>query len=139
MNKRNFKDMNKKENNKFFIFISSSVNCFYVQYFSWNGLLRPNEYHYFSFIIFSFLLSRYLLIISACLCFLSFDHAVPFRFSLFSTRTLIFFRIILYPGSFCLLFLTFPFPLSSVLHILLGSCIHGFCQSLPRSILTMCQ
>ena len=57
-----------------------------------NGLLRPLKYHYFSFLIFAFLLSQYLLIISACLCFLSFDHAVPFRFSLFSTTTLISFN-----------------------------------------------
>ena len=76
-------------------------------------LLRPREYHYFSFLIFAFLLSQYLRIISACLCFHSFDHAVPFRFSLFSTRTLIFFRIVFDPGSFCLL--KFNFSVSSLL------------------------
>ena len=73
----------------------------HIYFFSRNDLLWPREYHYF--LIIAFLLSQYLLIISACLCFLSFDHAVPFRFSLFSTKTLIsfnFFRIVLYPGSF---------------------------------------
>ena len=43
---------------------------------------------------------------------------------------IIFFRIVHYPGSFCLLFVTFLFPLSFVLHILLSSCIHEFCQRL---------
>ena len=35
---------------------------------------------------------------SACLCFHSFDHAVPFRFSLFSTRTLISFNFFILRG-----------------------------------------
>ena len=77
--------------NTFLNTFNSLLTCssFFYFLFSRNGLLRPREYHYFSFFIFAFRLSRYLLIISACLCFLSFDHAVPFRFYLFSTRTFI--------------------------------------------------
>ena len=41
---------------------------FYISFFSpRNGLLRPREYLYFSFLIFAFLFSQYLLVTSACL------------------------------------------------------------------------
>ena len=83
-----------------------------------NGLLRPRENHYFSFLIFAFLLSQYLLIISACLCFLPFDHPSVF---------------IYFPQEPWFLVI-FPFPLSLGLHILLLSCIRGSCQRLSWSI-----
>ena len=73
------------------------INCIY-QIFQFNSSFF---FHYTAFqdnanivsvLIFAFLLSQYLLIIYACLCFVSFDHLVSFRFSLFSTMTLIFLK-----------------------------------------------